>query len=186
MIILASSSPRRKELMKEITPSFSIDAADIDESASYSLSPLEAVKDVAYRKGLAVKDRHPNDIVISADTIVTIDNKIIGKPKNEEDAKKILEMLSGRKHQVITAYSIFHLNEVIRNFVVSDVYFEKLDEKLILDYIAYGGPMDKAGAYGIQDDDKFHLVKEIKGSYKNIVGFPVEEIKNDLQANRLI
>lgn len=186
MIILASKSPRRKELMKEITPSFSIVTEEINESESYVLRPLEAVQDIAYRKGVAVSKKYPNDVVISADTIVTLDNLIIGKPKDKEDAKRILKFLSNKKHQVITAYAIFHKEGIIRNYVISDVYFENLSNQLIDDYIASGSPMDKAGAYGVQDNNEFHIVSKIKGSYSNIVGFPVEEIKNDLIENRLI
>ena len=186
MFILASKSPRRKELMKDICPSFSIVVSDIDESKSCYLPPLEAVIDIAHRKGEAVFNDYPNDIVISADTIVVIDNTIIGKPKNKDDAKRILKLLSGRVHHVITAYSIFSNTKIIQNHVISEVQFSKLAEELIDAYIATGSPMDKAGAYGIQDNEKFHIIDSIKGSYTNIVGFPVEQIKSDLKSNHLL
>ncbi len=186
MIILASKSPRRKELLKGICPSFSIEAADIDEEASYILPPLEAVQDIAYRKGIKVAKLFPNDVVISADTIVTIDGLIIGKPKDKDDAKRLLKLLSGRTHKVITAYSIICKDLLIRNYVVSEVIFEDLTDDIIDAYIATGSPMDKAGAYGVQDNDENHIIKSFSGSYSNIMGFPVDEIKSDLIKNRLI
>ena len=185
MFILASKSPRRKELMKDICP-FSIIVSDIDESKSCYLPPLDAVIDIAHRKGEAVFSSHPNDVVISADTIVVIDNLIIGKPKDKEDAKRILKLLSNRVHHVITAYSIFSASKVIQNHVISEVQFAELSDELIDAYIATGSPMDKAGAYGIQDNEKFHIIDSIKGSYTNIVGFPVDEIKSDLKSNHLL
>ena len=102
--VLASSSPRRKELMKEISEVFSIDVSNVDETVDKSLSPVDAVKTIALRKGEAVKVRHPNEVVISADTIVVIDNMIIGKPIDEKDAIRILKLLSDRTHVVYTAY----------------------------------------------------------------------------------
>ncbi len=186
MFILASKSPRRKELMKDICPSFSIVVSDIDESKSCYLPPLEAVIDIAYRKGEDIFKTCKNDVVISADTIVTIDNLIIGKPKDKNDAKRILKLLSGRTHHVITAYTIFSNERIIKNHVISEVTFEDLSDQLIKDYISSGSPMDKAGAYGIQDNEKFHIIKSIVGSYTNVVGFPVEEIKSDLKSNHLL
>lgn len=186
MVILASKSPRRKELLKGICPSFSIVGSEIDEYISFKLPPLDAVNDIAYRKGEDIFNSHPDDIVISADTIVTIDNVIIGKPKDKLDAKNILKTLSNRTHQVITAYAIFSKDKIIRNYVVSEVTFNELSDELIDRYIASNSPMDKAGAYGIQDNDEFHIIREFKGSYTNVMGFPVDEIKSDLITNRLI
>ena len=184
MVILASQSPRRKQLMKEITNDFSVVVSDVDETTSPHLTPLEAVKEIAFRKASAVYSKYPKDIIISADTIVTIDNKIIGKPIDKEDAKNILKLLSGRKHHVITAYVIAANGEFKENTVDTEVEFEMLDSDLIDRYVASGSPMDKAGAYGIQDDEQFHLVKRIKGSYTNVVGFPVDEIKADFERMR--
>lgn len=179
MVILASQSPRRQNLMKEVTDKFTVIVSNVDESKSLSLPPVEAVKDIAFRKALAVFLDHFNDIVISADTIVTIDNKIIGKPKDKEDAKKILTYLSGKTHHVYTAYVIMAKEKISKGLVDTEVTFEELSEDLIDRYIASNSPMDKAGAYGIQDDKDFHLVKYIKGSYTNVMGFPVDEIKKD-------
>ena len=179
--VLASSSPRRKELMKEISSVFVIDVSNVDETVSPNLSPKDAVKIISMRKGVEVSKRHPNSVTISADTIVVIDDQIIGKPINESDAFRILKLLSGRKHIVYTSYCIFYKGQVIQNTVDSAVYFNKLDDELIRKYIASKSPMDKAGAYGIQDNEAYHLINKIKGSVKNVIGFPVEEIKESLK-----
>lgn len=180
MIILASASPRRRELLKTVVNDFVIITADINEEQSYNLPPLEAVIDIAKRKGLAVRRDHPNDVIISADTIVVLDNQIIGKPKDEEDAKRILKNLSGKTHQVITAYYIFNKEEIINNYVISEVTFNQLDDKLIDKYVVSGSPLDKAGAYGVQDNDKFPIISRVIGSVDNVIGFPIKEIKEDL------
>ena len=179
MVILASASPRRRELLKQIVDDFEIITADIDEEISYVLSPLDAVKDIARRKGEKIHLEHPHDLVISADTIVVLDNKIIGKPIDENDAKKILRELSGKIHRVITAYCLFKEEKFIEHYVISTVEFNNLSDELINRYVASGSPLDKAGAYGVQDNDKFPIVKEVKGSMTNVIGFPVEEIKED-------
>ena len=179
MIILASASPRRRELFKSITNDFLIITADIDEQKSYNLPPLEAVLDIAKRKGLKVKEEHPHDLIVSADTIVVLDNQIIGKPVDEEDAIKILKQLSDRTHEVITAYCLFNGHTFIERYVISKVTFNKLDDDLIKRYVATGSPLDKAGAYGVQDNNEFQIIKKVEGSLNNVIGFPIEEIKED-------
>ena len=179
MVILASASPRRRELLKQIVNDFKIITADIDEEISYVLSPLDAVKDIAKRKGEKIHLEHPDDLVISADTIVVLEDKIIGKPVDEEDAKRILNELSGKTHQVITAYCLFQGSKFIEDYVITTVTFKKLNDELIDRYVASGSPLDKAGAYGAQDNDKFPIIEEIKGSLTNVIGFPVDEIKRD-------
>lgn len=179
--VLASKSPRRKELMKFISSSFVIDVMDIDESISYKLDPVNAVKDIAKRKGEIIDHKYPNSVIISADTIVVYDNKIIGKPIDESDAKRILKMLSGKSHYVLTGYRIKYKDKEIINVVKTKVTFNELNEKLINDYVSSKSPLDKAGAYGIQDNKNFPIVKGIVGSLNNVIGFPVEEIKKDLE-----
>ena len=181
MIILASSSPRRKQLFKTICDDFIIIPSDVNENVSPSLTPLEAVLEIAKRKGDKIHEEHPHDVVISADTIVVLDNQIIGKPKDAEDAKHLLRLLSGKIHTVITAYCLYKDERFIENSVVSDVLFHELSEKLIDDYVATGSPLDKAGAYGVQDNEKYPTVKSIKGSVNNVIGFPIEEIQEDLK-----
>ena len=181
MIVLASKSPRRQQLMHRITDNFIVDISDIDESTSLSMSPLEAVQDIAKRKGIDIVKRHPGQIVISADTIVVIDNMIIGKPIDEADASRILNLLSNRTHQVITAFCLLKDDKFLEEYVISEVTFHKLSQDLIDRYIKSGSPMDKAGAYGAQDNDDFLIVKNINGSWDNVIGFPVEEIKLALE-----
>ena len=179
MVILASASPRRQELIKQITSDFKVITADIDEDKSYVLSPLNAVLDIAKRKGEKIHKDHYEDLVISADTIVVHKGKIIGKPIDASDAKKILKELSNDIHEVITAYCLFKKDKLIEHYVISKVYFNELSDELIDAYIKTGSPLDKAGAYGVQDNDKFPIVKSIEGSVTNVIGFPVEEIKQD-------
>ena len=179
--ILASKSPRRKDLMKYISSDFLIAIEDIDESSSYNLSPVEAVKEIAKRKGEAVYKSYPKDLIISADTIVVLNNKIIGKPKDEIDAMKILKELSNQTHYVYTGFAIHYQGKLIVDVVETKVIFNKLNDELIKDYVKSGSPLDKAGAYGIQDNDNFPIIKNIIGSYDNVVGFPVKEIKEKIE-----
>ena len=183
MIILASASPRRKELMKrDISSSFKIIVSDIDETISFKKfqDVRDIVKDISLRKCLAVAKDHPSDLVIAADTVVVLDNEIIGKPKDEEDAFYILKRLSNKEHFVYTGYAISKGNQLVQGIVKSSVFINELSDQLIKDYIASGSPMDKAGAYGAQDNDRFPIVKKISGSLTNVIGFPTDEIKADL------
>lgn len=179
--VLASKSPRRKDLMKFISSDFLVATEDIDEEKSYILSPIDAVKDIAFRKGEAVYKSYPDDLVISADTIVVIDNQIIGKPIDKIDAFNILKKLSDREHKVYTGYAIHYHNKCYVDIVETTVIFNKLSDELINSYIESGSPMDKAGAYGYQDNEKFPIVKKIIGSINNVIGFPVEEIKKKIE-----
>lgn len=175
--VLASKSPRRQELMKLISSDFVVVVEDIDEESSYKLSPIKAVEDIARRKGEAVEKYYPKDLIISADTIVVLDNQIIGKPIDELDAKRILKELSGKSHYVHTGFRIKYLNKEIISHVTSEVIFNELNDELINKYVKSGSPLDKAGAYGVQDNDKFPIIKKVIGSVDNVVGFPVKEIK---------
>ena len=179
--VLASKSPRRQELMKLISSDFVVAIEDIDEESSYKLSPIKAVEDIAKRKGEAVDKYYPNDLIISADTIVVLDDIIIGKPLDKEDAKKILKELSGKSHYVHTGFRIKYLNKEIVSHVTSEVIFNELSNELINQYVASGSPLDKAGAYGVQDNDKFPIIKKVIGSIDNVVGFPVKEIKEVIE-----
>ena len=184
MVILASASPRRKQLMKEeLFPSFSIIVPEIDESLSFKnhQDVKDIVKDIASRKCQKATKDHPNDLVIAADTVVVIDNDIIGKQKDKDDAYRMLRKLSGKTHYIYTAYVISKEDKVITNVVETEVIFNDLSDDLINNYIASGSPLDKAGAYGYQDNADFALVKKINGSVTNVIGFPVDEIKEDLK-----
>ena len=184
MIILASASPRRKELMrKEISSSFVVVVPHIDESLSFKnhTDVKDIVKDISLRKCLEVAKDHQDDLVIAADTVVVLGNEIIGKPKDKEDAYKILRELSGKEHYVFTGYALKQGDKLVQGIAKSTVLFNKLSDELINAYIASGSPMDKAGAYGYQDNQDFALVKKINGSLTNVIGFPVEDIKKILQ-----
>ena len=180
-IILASSSPRRKELMKEISSSFDIFPSSYDEIVNPHLSIKEQVQEIAKNKGLEIHRKHPNSLVISADTIVVFKDEIIGKPKDEKDAFIILKKLSDNTHEVLTAFYLFYKEQVIHDVVSSKVTFNKMSDELIKEYISSKSPLDKAGAYGVQDNDKYLFIKKVEGSIDNVVGFPVKEIKEAVQ-----
>ena len=175
MFILASKSPRRKELLKEIIPEFKIVPSNVDEF-KYSLNELSLVK------ALEIAKDYPNDIIISADTIVILNNKVFGKPQSKEEAFTMLKELSDKTHEVKTIYTVFSekLNLSHTRVITSKVYFNKLSDELINKYIASGSPLDKAGAYGVQDNNEFHIISHIEGSYTNSVGLPVDELRQDL------
>ena len=184
MIILASASPRRKKLMQEeISSCFDIIVPEIDESLSFKNhnDVRDIVKDIATRKCLKIASEHPLDLVIAADTVVVINEQIIGKPKDEEDAFRMLKKLSNQTHYVYTGYAIHQNEKLYVGVSKTEVTFNNLSDELIKEYIASGSPMDKAGAYGYQDNQDFALVKKINGSITNVIGFPVEDIKNVLK-----
>ena len=186
MIILGSSSPRRKHLLKEVVSDFKIVVPDFDESLI-----SKNVKDYALQesknKALSIKNLvNPNDFVITCDTIVKLNDEILGKPASKKEAFEGLKKLSGRVHQVISGVTIIYKNEVISKEIITDVYFNKLSDELINYYIENENVLDKAGGYAIQDDEKFHLVSKIKGSYTNVVGFPMEYITSMLRKFKII
>ena len=175
-IILASKSPRRKEILETMGVSFEIDVADVDESVEESFSPVEAVCEISKRKAGKVAERHGKDeIVVSADTVVVIDGKIIGKPRDTEDAFSILKNLSGKTHEVYTGFTVCGNGKTKTDFEVTKVHFKELCDDDIRRYIATGEPMDKAGAYGIQQKGNL-FVDYIHGDYYNVVGFPISKI----------
>ena len=185
MIVLASKSPRRKELLKNITSDFITYDSKIDESLSFSKNnPRDIVRDIAKRKALKARSIYPNELIIAADTIVLFDNEIIGKPKDKEDAKRILKHLSNNTHLVITSYTIIFKEKIIQNEVESRVVFNDLSDDLITRYVNSSSPLDKAGAYGIQDNGTYPIVRSYFGSYENIIGFPIREIEIDLLKNK--
>ena len=176
-LILASQSPRRREILKNTGLTFTVLNSDFDEE-SVDIKGFDAAEDYALfladQKGQTVCKNNPDALVISADTIVVHNRKILGKPNNIEAAKKMLRQLSGAEHQVITALVIRSLNNNVE-LKASDstsVVFRELSEKDILDYINNYEPLDKAGGYGIQDVGAA-LVREIHGCYFNVVGFPL-------------
>ena len=175
MIILASESPRRRELIKKITKEFTVIPANIDESVLH-IPACDLPGELSKLKAYDVFAKYPNDKVLACDTVVIIDGKMLGKPHSKEEASKMLHQLSGRKHVVISGYTIISKEKEVTRTVRTYVYFNKLSDELIDRYIASGSPMDKAGAYGIQDKE-FDLVSHIEGSFDNVIGLPTEDIK---------
>ena len=175
MIILASESPRRRELIKKITKEFTVIPANIDESVLH-IPACDLPGELSKLKAYDVFVKYPNDKVLACDTVVIIDGQILGKPRSKEQAKEMLQKLSGRKHVVISGYTIISKEKEVTRTVRTYVYFNKLSDELIDAYIATGSPMDKAGAYGIQDQE-FDLVNHIEGSFDNVIGLPTEDIK---------
>ena len=171
-IILASSSPRRKELLNQIGLDFKVMASKYKESLYFNSNPCNYVKGLARNKALEVANLNYNSLVIGADTIIFFDNKVFGKPKTANQAFITLQKLSGKTHRVITGVSLLHLEkEIDINFYQSTkVTIQKLKEDEIEYYINNHNVLDKAGSYGIQGYFAIHI-KEIKGCYFNIMGF---------------
>ena len=178
-IVLASASPRRKEILENYNVKFNIIKSEIDEVILVHESPVQAVVRLALEKGMDVASKNQGDLVIAADTIVVLDDTILGKPKDESDAYKTLNSLSGREHQVVTGISLINLaeNKKVVDYVVSKVKFKHLSDKVISDYLKTGEFQDKAGAYGVQGYGAL-LVDEIKGDYFNIVGLPISKLSD--------
>ncbi len=178
--ILASASPRRKELLAELIKDFTVIPSQADEDLGEELAPEQLVLSLAKLKAEEVAFRPENEgkIVVGSDTVVAFDKNVLGKPKDEADAFRMLKMLSGKAHAVYTGvcFSLVKKGEIFCNAAVdkTEVYFNELSDEWIKEYIRGGSPMDKAGGYGIQDGG---LVKEIKGSYTNVVGFPLELVE---------
>lgn len=170
-IILASASPRRKELLTTAGVEFEVLVSEADETIPEGTAPRDAAMMTAEKKSLAVAENR-DGIVIGADTIVVIDDKILGKPKDETDAFGMLRLLSGREHEVITGVCITDGEKTEKFAQVSKVRFYDLTDDEITAYVATKEPMDKAGAYGIQGKGCV-LVESIEGDYFNIVGLPV-------------
>lgn len=179
-IILASASPRRRELMAFITENFEIITADVDETIDSGMTPSQAVMLLSRKKAEAVSDRYKGRIVIGADTVVVCDDKILGKPRDREHAREMLRMLSGRSHNVLTGVTVTDGEKTDTFYVSSLVKFYELTEEEIIFYAESGEPDDKAGAYAIQGKGSL-FVEKIDGDYFNIVGFPVAEVSRHLK-----
>ena len=198
-IVLASGSPRRKELLEREGVEFTVRVSEVDEFLEPDLlrQPEEAAKKLAERKARAVLEEMLNEayagtaMVVGADTMVVADGVIYGKPEDEADARRILGELSGRAHQVITGVSVWlagapaneeDISIAFRSFAeTSHVFFKELDEELIDRYIATGEPMDKAGAYGAQGKGGEMLVERVAGDFDNVVGLPVKRLIAEFQ-----
>lgn len=173
-IILASNSPRRRELLRQIGLSFTTDPSDVDEKVLAGESPESYAVRVALDKARAAAARAGSGIVIAADTIVVLDDSILGKPADRRDAERMLSLLSGRMHVVITGLAIIDAAEgkTVTGTSLTRVWFRDLSRDEIASYVKSGEPLDKAGAYGIQGKGSL-LVKQIEGCYFNVVGLPL-------------
>jgi len=173
--ILASASPRRKALMELVVPEFDVVVPGCESAPEDGESPKRYAIHMASKKCHQVFSLHPDSVVVGADTVVVIDGEILGKPRGKRDAARMLRMLSGREHRVITGVSICWPQGEERFFQESIVRFGALEDTEIESYIATGEPLDKAGAYGIQGFGAC-LVEEVRGSYTNVVGLPVRRL----------
>jgi septum formation protein len=172
VLILASSSPRRAELLTSAGIPFEAVAVDVDESVQKLEPPGDHVRRLAREKAAAAFAQYPDDIVLAADTIVLVGGEMMGKPGDEADAVRMLRSLSGREHEVLTGVAIMSRKGVMVEVVRTRVWFNPLTEGEIAAYVASGEPMDKAGAYGIQGLGS-RFIDRIQGSYSNVVGLPV-------------
>jgi septum formation protein len=181
-IYLASKSPRRRKLLKQINLNFKSFSVEMDEKIFPNEKPFKAVLRLSKEKLNLAKQKVKNGIIITADTIVVLNNKIIGKPINKKDAFKILKSLSGKTHIVYTGYTVYNSNtqKSISEYEKTKVSFRKLTDQEITEYINSGSPMDKAGAYGIQDDFGAVFIKKINGCYYNVVGLPLSKLYHAL------
>ena len=175
--ILASKSPRRKELIGEIIPKFEIITSEADETLPESIHPREGVEILAIRKGEGVAKANPDAVVISSDTLVELGGIPLGKPTDEADAVRMLRELSGKAHNVHTGVAIHYNGRVFSGVASTAVYFREMTDEEIKDYVSSGDPMDKAGSYGIQSGGgKF--VEKIEGDYDTVVGLSLRLVKD--------
>lgn len=172
-LILASGSPRRRQLLEQIGLTFVVRSSDVDESVSPGLTPAQVVESLSARKGEAVAaEAAPGDLVLSADTVVALDGAILGKPRDRAEAEAMLTALSGRTHQVYTGVTLLQDGRRLTEHEVTAVTFRPLSPEEIAAYVSTGEPMDKAGAYGIQGLGAL-LVERLEGDYFNVMGLPL-------------
>ena len=181
MLILASSSPRRKELLQLITKDFFVDAPHVEEK-DLQVSPEQTPLQESKMKAYAALQAHQHDEILACDTVVILSNRVLGKPKDREAAINMLLAQSGKKQVVVSGYTYIGKGREITRSVATAVYFNKLTREQIEEYVDRFHPFDKAGAYGIQDD--YPLIERIEGSYYNVMGLPVEDIKAHIFSQR--
>ena len=184
MLVLASASPRRQELLRNAGISFEVQPAHIDEDPLPGESAKACAERLAREKALAVAKQRPQDVVLGADTVVVVDGQILGKPLDAADAARMLRMLSGREHRVITGVCLAVGGQWSVGSESTSVAFSEITDKEIADYVATGEPMDKAGAYAIQGIAS-RWIPRIEGDYSNVVGLPVALVWRMLRDNGL-
>ncbi|HEY3854120.1 MAG TPA: Maf family protein [Verrucomicrobiae bacterium] len=181
--ILASASPRRAELLRQLGLEFQVIPSNAPEVEGGALSAGEVAQINAYRKARAVSKKHPDAITLGVDTVVALDNKLFGKPSSMREAEEMLMSLQGRQHEVVTGVCLIHLRAHRQKvfFDHTDVRFRSLDLAQIRHYLAQTNPLDKAGGYGIQDQGDV-IVESISGSFTNVIGLPLERFRVELAA----
>ena len=180
MLLLASSSPRRSELLQKAGYDFKVVPANVKEIVPPGTTPLKIVEILATAKAEAVAKNNPDDTVLAADTLVVFKSRVLGKPKNEEEAKSMLKLLSANVHQVYTGYCIIKGNKLFRGHECTSVEFYSLKPEEIDAYVKTGKPLDKAGAYGIQGRGAL-FIKRINGDFYNVMGLPIGKIHRILK-----
>ncbi|MDO5715072.1 MAG: nucleoside triphosphate pyrophosphatase [Tissierellia bacterium] len=180
-VILASNSPRRKDILKRYID-FTVKSPIVEENNFSYKRPEQLVMALAFEKGYSIAKDYKNHIIISADTVVSIDGEILGKPEDREDAAAMIQKLSGRNHQVLTGYGIFLLDQNIKyiDYEITNVWFKKVGSQMLKQYLDTDSYRSKAGAYGIQDYGAL-LVQKIEGDYDNVVGLPISKISDNFQ-----
>lgn len=183
-LILASKSPRRRLLLEQIGIPFTIEISHTEETIPEQISPSEIVQSLALQKAETVADRFPEALTLGADTIVVLNNSILGKPVDEDEAREMLRRLSGNTHTVYTGLALVHpiTNRQKTAFEKTDVTFASMSEEEIYTYVSTGSPLDKAGAYGIQDDRGALFISGIHGDYYNVVGLPLHRLYHLLKS----
>ncbi|MFZ0828314.1 MAG: Maf family protein [Verrucomicrobiia bacterium] len=180
-LILASASPRRAELLQQLKLDFRIVPSDATEILDDQMSPFEICQLNAHRKARLIAKKYPDALVLGADTLVFLDGEIRGKPANRAEAERMLTRLQGRTHQVVTGICLIQLRAHRERIfaVTTDVTFHPLDAGQIRDYLSKVNPLDKAGAYAIQEHGDL-IISEISGSYSNVVGLPLERLREEI------
>jgi len=180
-VVLASSSPRRRELLEKTGLKFVVDAAGINEDHGRRMRPAGLAKIISLEKAKAVAGRHPGSVIIAADTFGMLGGRLLGKPRDAEEARDMLKRMGGRRHRVVTGFTILdtETGKTVSKAVETRVYFRKLGKEEIAAYVRTGEPLDKAGAYAIQGLGA-QLVEKIEGDYYNVIGLPLSALAREL------
>ena len=181
-LILASASPRRKQLLEQIDLAFEIDASNIDEIVDSKLSPIEQVELFSLQKAQAIAPKYKDAIILAADTMVTINGKVLGKPKGTKDAVRMLQKLSGRKHMIVTGFTLIDTNtkETVTNSSILTVWFRELSQQEIETFIEREKPFDKAGSYAIHETAAI-FAEKVEGDFFGAVGLPLFALAQELK-----
>ena len=179
-VILASASPRRRELLKKVFPAFAVIPTEVEEIVPEGTKPMEQSEYLAMIKARPLAEQYPDALVIGSDTTVLVDGIVLGKPRDAEEAKAMLRLLSGRTHVVCTGCCLYYKGRAVRFTESTEVEFYPMTEEEIDAYVASGDPMDKAGAYGIQSGAGIYI-KGIRGDYDTVMGLPAARIYQEIK-----